>query len=62
MVKDGVAFLSANLTVDATTTAAFDTVDEVRDRVHAVDGADALVGGYPAILDDTLKANSATPR
>ena len=45
VVKDGVAFITANLTVDSTTTAAFDTVDEVRTAVHAVDGADALVGG-----------------
>ena len=32
VVKDGVAFLTANLTVDPTTTAAFDTVDQVRSR------------------------------
>ena len=58
IVKDGVAFITANLTVDATTTAAFDTVDEVRTAVHAVDGADALVGGQSAIFDDMLKANT----
>ena len=58
IVKDGVAFITANLTVDATTTAAFDTVDEVRTAVHEVDGADALVGGQSAIFDDMLKANT----
>ncbi len=58
VVKDGVAFITANLTVDSTTNAAFDTVDEVRSKVHAVDGADALVSGTSAILDDMLKANT----
>ena len=32
VVKDGVAFISANLTVDATSPAAFDTVDDGRAR------------------------------
>ena len=58
VVKDGVAFITANLTVDSTTNAAFDTVDQVRTKVHAVDGADALVSGTSAILDDMLKANT----
>jgi RND superfamily putative drug exporter len=58
VVKDGVAFITANLSVDATTNAAFDTVDVVRDRVHAVDGAGALVGGQSALYDDMLKANT----
>ena len=30
----------------------------VRTKVHAVDGADALVGGQSALYDDTLKANT----
>jgi RND superfamily putative drug exporter len=58
VVQDGVAFITANLTVDSTTTAAFDTVEEVRSAVHAVDGADALVGGQSALYDDMLKANT----
>jgi RND superfamily putative drug exporter len=58
VVQDGVAFITANLTVDSTTTAAFETVDEVRAAVHEVDGADALVGGQSAIFDDMLKANT----
>ncbi len=52
IVKDGVAFVSAPLTDDPTSQAAFDTVDRVRDKVHAVDGADALVGGGSAITTD----------
>jgi RND superfamily putative drug exporter len=58
IVKDGVAFITANLTVDATSPAAFDTVDAARTAVHQVEGADALVGGFPAFLDDALKANA----
>ena len=58
VVKDGVAFLSANLQVDPTTNAAFAAVDQVRDRVHAVPGAGALVSGTSAILDDMLAANT----
>jgi RND superfamily putative drug exporter len=58
VIKDGVAFITANLTVDATSPAAFDTVDAARTAVHKVEGADALVGGFPAFLDDALKANA----
>ena len=58
VVKDGVAFITANLTVDATSPEAFDTVDAARTAVHEVEGADALVGGFPAFLDDALKANA----
>jgi RND superfamily putative drug exporter len=58
LVKDGVAMIAANLTVDSTTRAAFDTVDRVRTAVHAVDGANAKVGGNSAIYDDMLKANA----
>ena len=62
LVKDGVAFLTANLTVDPTTTAAFDTVDQVRTKVHAVAGGNALVSGTSAILDDMLQANTRDAR
>ncbi len=58
VVKDGVAFLSAPLQADATSQAAFDAVDAARTAVHAVDGADALVGGFSAILDDTERASN----
>jgi RND superfamily putative drug exporter len=62
IVKDGVAFITADLQVDPTTTAAFDTVDEVRSRVHAVPGGGALVSGTSAILDDMLAANTRDSR
>ncbi len=58
IVKDGVAFMTANLSVDSTTSAAFDTIDELRTAVHAVEGGGALVSGNSAILDDMLKANT----
>ncbi len=58
IVKDGVALIQSNLTVDATSSEAFDAVDNVRSAVHSVKGADALVGGFPAFLDDALKANA----
>ena len=58
IVKDGVALIQANLTVDSTSPTAFDTVDATRTAVHSVQGADALVGGVPAFLDDALKANA----
>ena len=56
--KDGVAFVQATVAGDVASPAAFDRVEEVRDRVHAVDGADALVGGWSAIYLDTKVAAS----
>ena len=38
-------------------TAAFDIVEAARDQVHAVDGADALVGGGAAFYLDTKTAS-----
>jgi RND superfamily putative drug exporter len=58
IVKDGVAFFSAPLTSDPTSQAAFDTVDRARAAVHAVDGANALVGGGSAITADIEKASA----
>ncbi len=55
--KDGVAFIEATIDHDPSTQAAFDTVERVRDAVHAVDGADALVGGGSAFFLDTLDAS-----
>ena len=62
IVKDGVALVQANLTVDSTSPAAFDAVDNVRSAVHSVQGGAALVGGFPAFLDDALKANARDSR
>jgi putative drug exporter of the RND superfamily len=56
-VMDGVVFLSAPIKGDATAPEAFETVDRVREAVHAVDGAAALVSGTSAIFDDVEKAS-----
>ena len=42
---------------DIASTAAFDIVEATRDAVHAVDGADALVGGGSAFYLDTKTAS-----
>jgi putative drug exporter of the RND superfamily len=52
-VGDGRSFIEATVGADVSSTAAFDIVEETRDAVHAVDGADALVGGGSAIWLDT---------
>ena len=54
----GVSFIQAVLDTDVSSTAAFDTVERARDAVHAVDGADALVGGGSAFYLDTKDASS----
>ena len=43
---------------DVADQSAFDTIKAVRDKVHAVDGADALVGGTSAIYLDIQKAST----
>lgn len=61
-VKDsagGVSYLEGTLTSAADSSEANDTVERVRDAVHAIDGADALVGGNTAVYDDMQKASSA---
>jgi RND superfamily putative drug exporter len=59
VVKDGRAFLQGTLTDAPDSTAAFETIDRVRESVHAVDGADAIVGGDTAINHDVQDASSA---
>jgi RND superfamily putative drug exporter len=54
-----VAYLEGTLTSAPDSDAAFDTVDRVRDAVHAVDGADAIVGGNTAVNKDVQAASSA---
>jgi RND superfamily putative drug exporter len=56
VVQDGVGFVQATLSGDVAASSTFDTIEEVRDRVHAVEGADALVGGWSAIYLDTKVA------
>ncbi|HEY8447274.1 MAG TPA: MMPL family transporter [Thermomicrobiales bacterium] len=52
--------VSFSVTLDAepASDAAFETIDRLRDRVHAVPGADALVGGPDAESLDVARANS----
>jgi RND superfamily putative drug exporter len=57
IVKNGVALIQANVSSDPTSKAAFSTVDQVRDAVHQVSGADALVGGGSAINTDIETAS-----
>ncbi|GLW70556.1 putative membrane protein [Kitasatospora phosalacinea] len=53
VVADGLVRLDATLTDPADSDAALATVARLRTAVHAVDGADALVGGYSAQQADT---------
>jgi RND superfamily putative drug exporter len=57
IVKGGVALVQAPLDSDPTSKAAFATVDRVREAVHQVKGADALVGGGSAISTDIESAS-----
>jgi RND superfamily putative drug exporter len=57
-VQGDTAFIQAAIDGDAASTAAFDVVERVRESVHAVDGADALVGGWSAVYLDTKTASS----
>ncbi len=58
VVKDGVAFITAAIPGDPASQNAFDRVEDVRDAVGGIDGADALVGGFSAIYLDTKTASS----
>ncbi len=62
VVKDGVAFAQATLVDDPTSPAAYDAVQRLRERVHAVPGADALVGGGTAINADVETASAHDTR
>jgi len=53
----GYAYLEGTLTDEPDSDAAYDTVNRVRDAVHAVPGADALVGGTSATSLDTQRAS-----
>jgi RND superfamily putative drug exporter len=57
-VAGDVSFVRATIEYDVSSQAAFDTVERTRDAVHAVDGADALVGGGSAFYLDTKEASS----
>jgi RND superfamily putative drug exporter len=53
---DGDAFLQGTLTSPPDSQAAFTTIDKVRTAVHAVPGADAMVGGNTAVTLDIAHA------
>ena len=54
-VRSGTAFITATLVDAPDSGAAYDTVDRARDRVHAIAGADAKVGGNTAINLDVQR-------
>jgi RND superfamily putative drug exporter len=58
VVSGDVAFVEAAIGSDPASPEAFATVERVREAVHAVDGADALVGGNSAFYLDTRDAAS----
>jgi len=54
--QSGTALMEGTLTSAPDSRAAYDTIDRVRDNVHAVPGADALVGGTTATNLDVQRA------
>ena len=58
VVKDGTAFIQAPLEGDVAGQSTFAAIEKARDKVHAVQGADGLVGGWSAVYLDTKIASS----
>ncbi|HET7530394.1 MAG TPA: MMPL family transporter [Mycobacteriales bacterium] len=56
VVRDGKAYLQGTMLAAPDSDAGFDTVDRVRDAVHPIAGADALVGGNTAINLDVKRS------
>jgi RND superfamily putative drug exporter len=56
--KDGLAYFEGTLTSSPDSQAGYDAVDLLRSRVHAVQGADAKVGGGSAVNLDILRAST----
>jgi putative drug exporter of the RND superfamily len=57
VVRDGLAYLEGTLTSAADSQAGYDTVDRLREGVHAIGGADAKVGGGSAVNLDIQRAS-----
>ena len=57
-LRVGYAYLEGTLTAPPDSQAAYDTIDRVRAAVHAVPGADALVGGVTATTLDVKRASA----
>jgi RND superfamily putative drug exporter len=56
VIREGHAFLQGTLTSGPDSQAAFGTIDKVRAAVHAVPGAQAMVGGNTAVTLDIASA------
>jgi putative drug exporter of the RND superfamily len=56
-IGNGRSYFEATIGADVSSTAAFDIVENTRDAVHDVSGADALVGGGSAFWLDTKTAS-----
>ena len=56
VTRDGLTYLEGTLTSSTDSQASFATVNRLRSRVHAIAGADGLVGGGSAINLDTQRA------
>src|SRR5215207_3987544 len=57
VVKDGLAYVEGTLTSAPDSQAGYDTVDRLRDSVHAIPSADAKVGGGSAVNLDIQRAS-----
>jgi RND superfamily putative drug exporter len=55
-IGEGRSYFEVPIKYDLASQAAFDVVSSARDKVHSVDGADALVGGGAAFYLDTKTA------
>ena len=61
-IGNGRSYFEATVGEDISSTAAFDIVEETRDAVHGVEGADALVGGGSAFYLDSKIASDRDNR
>jgi RND superfamily putative drug exporter len=57
-IEYGHAYLEATLTSAPDSQTAYQTIDKIRDAVHAVPGANAIVGGNTAINLDVQRASA----
>jgi len=62
IIKGNTALILANIQGDPIAQSSYDAVEELRDRVHAVPDADALVTGWTAINIDTMEASDRDSR